>query len=162
MEELSKQEAAEYLGVSLRTLERYIKKNLIAVKYVKSGTGRKAVFFKSELDELKTQLDTESFKPTVEEEKQEETAIITTQETPNFLALQKSIIETVISEFDRYSSQVRISEKILLNLKEAQKLTGLSREVLRQAIKEEKLKAKMIGNSWKIKRADLDSFIENL
>jgi excisionase family DNA binding protein len=69
MEELSKQEAAEYLGVSLRTLERYIKKNLIAVKYVKSETGRRAIFFKSELDELNTRLNTESFKPTIEEEK---------------------------------------------------------------------------------------------
>ena len=85
MEELSKQEAAEYLGVSLRTLERYIKKSLIAVKYVKSDTGRKAVFFKSELDELKTQLDTESFKPTVEEKTQEEITIIATQETPLLL-----------------------------------------------------------------------------
>jgi len=50
----------------------------------------------------------------------------------------------------------------LLNLREAQNLTGLSREVLRQAIKEEKLKAKIIGNSWRIKRTDLDKFIKDL
>jgi excisionase family DNA binding protein len=41
-------------------------------------------------------------------------------------------------------------------------LTGLSEQNLRDAIKSEKLKAKIIGRGWKIKKQDLDDFVSNL
>jgi excisionase family DNA binding protein len=50
----------------------------------------------------------------------------------------------------------------LLTLAEAQTLTGLARGVLREAIDRGKLKAKIIGRAWRIKRDDLNAFIKKL
>jgi excisionase family DNA binding protein len=47
-------------------------------------------------------------------------------------------------------------------LKDCQLLTGLSRLTLRDAIDSGKLKAKIIGRGYKIKRQNLDEFIKNL
>jgi excisionase family DNA binding protein len=60
------------------------------------------------------------------------------------------------------SASVRVSEKILINLSDCRSLTGLSEATLRDAIKSKKLKAKIIGRGWKVKRQDLDEFINNL
>jgi excisionase family DNA binding protein len=50
----------------------------------------------------------------------------------------------------------------LLTLAEARELTGLARGVLREAIDQGKLKAKIIGRAWRVKRADLDTYIHKL
>ncbi|WP_282440339.1 helix-turn-helix domain-containing protein [Brasilonema sp. UFV-L1] len=50
----------------------------------------------------------------------------------------------------------------MLKLSEAQALTGLSKGILRTAIKEGKLKAEKIGSTWRIKRSDLDEFVAEL
>jgi excisionase family DNA binding protein len=57
---------------------------------------------------------------------------------------------------------VRTSEKLLLNLTDCRLLTGLSDANLRDAIRGGKLKAKIIGRGYKVKRADLDEFVEKL
>lgn len=54
------------------------------------------------------------------------------------------------------------ADKLLLTLPETQALTGLSREFLRNAISQGKLKAQVIGKSWRIKRSDLDDYVTNL
>lgn len=55
-----------------------------------------------------------------------------------------------------------IESKILLTLDETQVMTGLSKAYLREAIGQGSLNAKQIGKSWRVKRSDLDNFIENL
>ncbi len=57
---------------------------------------------------------------------------------------------------------VAIKNKLLLTLRKVQVLTGLSREVLREAIEQKQLKAKIIGKAWRITRGDLEDYIENL
>jgi excisionase family DNA binding protein len=42
---------------------------------------------------------------------------------------------------------------------EAAQLSGLSRGHLREAIEEKKLKARIIGRGWRVKRADLDAYV---
>jgi excisionase family DNA binding protein len=49
-----------------------------------------------------------------------------------------------------------------LKLDEASLLTGLSRQILRDAIEAKKLKAKIIGRAWRIKREDLDQYLKKL
>jgi excisionase family DNA binding protein len=56
----------------------------------------------------------------------------------------------------------RLSEKLTLSLMEAAQLSGLSRRILRQAIEEKKLKARIIGRGWRVKRADLDAYVTKL
>jgi excisionase family DNA binding protein len=45
---------------------------------------------------------------------------------------------------------------------EAQALTGLSREVLRDAIASGELKAKVIGKGWQVKRSDVEEYVDRL
>ena len=71
------------------------------------------------------------------------------------------MVEMLITRGDKKPT-VPIESKILLTLDEAQGMTGLSKSYLREAIGQERLKAKQIGKSWRVKRSDLDNFIEDL
>jgi len=55
-----------------------------------------------------------------------------------------------------------IAQKIMLTLPEAALLTSLSRNHLRQAIEEKKLRARIIGRGWRVKRDDLDAYVKKL
>ena len=62
----------------------------------------------------------------------------------------------------RHVSIADAAQKLLLSLPEAAALSGLSRNHLRQAIKEENLKSRKIGRGWRIKRADLEAYVRKL
>lgn len=55
-----------------------------------------------------------------------------------------------------------IAHKLMLTLQEASALSNLSRAHLREAIRRGKLKAKIIGRGWRIKRTDLDTYVRAL
>ncbi len=57
---------------------------------------------------------------------------------------------------------VPIADKIILTLAEASALTNLSRNHLRQAIEEKKLRARIIGRGRRVKRDDLDAYVRKL
>lgn len=57
---------------------------------------------------------------------------------------------------------VGIENKLLLTLKEVQALTGLSRDTLREAIASNQLKAQIVGKAWRVKKKDLEHYIDNL
>jgi excisionase family DNA binding protein len=73
----------------------------------------------------------------------------------------RPIIEGLLSKGEN-QPVVAIADKLLLTMAEAQALTGLSREFLKDAIASGELKAKVIGKSWRIKRSDLDEYIDKL
>jgi excisionase family DNA binding protein len=82
------------------------------------------------------------------------------------LVVQKSIAAAVeASERTERRTATSISDiahKIILTLAEAAALTNLSRNHLRQAIEEKKLKARIIGRGWRVKRDDLDAYVKKL
>lgn len=55
-----------------------------------------------------------------------------------------------------------LSHKLLLKLPEVSELTGLGRDFLLRAVKGGELKAVKIGGAWRIKRSDLDAYLEKL
>lgn len=57
---------------------------------------------------------------------------------------------------------VPLADKLTLSLSEASLLSGLSQEFLFQSIRRDKLKAFKHEKDWRIKRADLDSFVGGL
>jgi excisionase family DNA binding protein len=71
-------------------------------------------------------------------------------------------IKNATTPTETKTASVGIADKPLLKLDEAAALTGLSRDTLRKAIEDGELKGKIIGRAYRIKRADLDSYIENL
>ena len=60
---LTKKEAAEYLGVSTRTLERYVKNGKLGVRYEDSPNGEIALFDSGELDQFSDDKQTPRIRP---------------------------------------------------------------------------------------------------
>ncbi|NWF58113.1 MAG: helix-turn-helix domain-containing protein [Fischerella sp.] len=170
---MNKQEAAEFLGVSVRALERYVQQGRISVKYEKGKTRPTANFDQGELEAFKAELNQPTIKPAIETrqiatDQQQHTDKLVHQageitEIDDLVVVDhlSSIIETLLTRSDRQPT-VPISTKLLLTLAEAQALTGLSREFLRDAIVKGKLAGHVIGRSWRIKRSDLEAYIDNL
>jgi hypothetical protein len=70
-QEMRKQEAAKYVGCSVRSLENYTSQGRIGVRYERSKTRPVALYSRAELDRLKAELDSTLYAPAVtpEEEK---------------------------------------------------------------------------------------------
>ncbi|MBD2536200.1 helix-turn-helix domain-containing protein [Nostoc flagelliforme FACHB-838] len=170
---MNKQEAADFLSVSVRALERYVQQGRISVKYEKGKTRPTANFDPTELEAFKEELNQPTIKPAFESrqiatEQQPQTGKLVHQsgEIAEFgeigvIDKLSSIIEGLLGRGDN-QPVVPIADKLLLTIAEAQALTGLSREFLRDAITSGELKAKVIGKSWRVKRADLEEYVEKL
>jgi excisionase family DNA binding protein len=172
---LSKKEAAEHLGVSQRAIERYAQQGKISVKYIEGKNGKEAKYLIEELELLKSDKNTEIHRPTIEppttlDSKNQENCqglseVVEGLPSIAELTNQERVIqafETIASSLNNQKSTINVCDKLVLTLNEAQLLTGFSKETLRAAIKEGELKAKIIGRGWRIKRSDLDKYIEDL
>jgi hypothetical protein len=146
---MNKKEVSEFLGVSTRLIEKYASEGRLGeVTYVRGKTGKQADYNRDAAEKLKQTLESP------------DTAIAT--KTPDARLFVASVIEAMASREESRSASVRVSEKLLLNLNDCKLLTGLSEQNLRDAIKSERLKAKIIGRGWKVKKKDLDNFVDSL
>ena len=166
---MNKQEAAEFLGVSVRALERYLQQGRIGGHYEKGKTRPTLVFDAASLEAFKAELEQKLYRPAVEP---------TNPDNPDTALARLSSSESVQSEtteserlaalidalLEHQSSRTSTPAhyKLLLTLSEAQELTGLSRSILREAIAQGSLKAKIIGKTWRIKYTDLERYVEKL
>lgn len=176
---MTKKEAAEYLGVTERTLERYTSQGRLGVRYEKGKTHNVASYDVGELERFKAELEKPTHRPAVQRmdgltpnPDSDMSALSPLSGPAGFDMLEKIIAATANStaqamltaserpQEPQKGSQVQIADKLLLTLAECQQMTGLSRQTLRQAISEGNLKAKQAGRSWRIKRADLEKFID--
>lgn len=144
---LTKQQAAERLDVSVRAIENYSTQGKLHPTYAAGKRGKVALFDESEVEALK-----ESRGEVVYSPKPSTALALVTQQDERFTALLAAMRPPAVS----------VNEKILLTLKDCQALTSLSIEHLRAAIHAKKLNGEKIGAGFKVKRTDLDSYIENL
>jgi excisionase family DNA binding protein len=80
-------------------------------------------------------------------------------QTTNPLEIISARFENVI---EKNLEVLRAGGKLLLDLKDCRLLTGLSDATLRAAIHSGELAGRKIGRGWKVKRQDLDRFINDL
>jgi excisionase family DNA binding protein len=147
---MNKKEVAEFLSVSTRIVEKYASEGRLGeVTYVRGKTGKQAEYTREAVENLKTILESP------------DTALTATK-TPDARLFVAQLAEAIANREQPRNEGVRVSEKLLLNLTDCRLLTGLSDANLRDAIHEGKLKAKIIGRGYKVKRADLDEFVEKL
>jgi excisionase family DNA binding protein len=162
---MNKKEAAEYLGVSTRLVEKYASEGRIgAVTYVRGRTGKQAEYDRQAVEKLKAALDTPDTALTARTPEARLFAaylaeILERREQANMEALRGLLNDG--GDKPR-SASIRVSEKILLTINDCRLLTGLSRQLLRQAIDDGKLKGRIIGRGFRVKREDLDKFIKKL
>ena len=182
---MNKIEASEFLGVGVRSLERYTTKNRIAARYEKGKTGKTLVYDRDELERFKAELESATHLPTVEAAgaptNRMETPISPSSATPaNGLArvgagndiglailqalsqLQPAAPALAAPAEPHGVPSLPVSQKLMLTLDEAQVYSGLSRANLMDAIHAETLRAQKIGRGWKIKRRDLESYVKEL
>ena len=193
---MTKKEAADFLGISPRTLERAVSNNRIAARYEKGKTSDVLVFDEAELERYKAEQDSPTHLPTVERAADAATltqAPTNRMETPTNFANSDNALATfgelpdagangmamallqalsqlqpggvtggVAASSESGPPQTPPAQKLLLSLAEAQSYSGLSRANLMDAIHEETLAAQKIGRGWKIKRRDLESYVEGL
>ena len=184
---LDKKQAAEYLQVTTRSLERYTNKGRISVRYEQSPNGEIAMFDPEELKKFKTDKQTSRIKPTVEPDRsqhdrpsnpqsqitrssQPQTELYNPPQEANFglatlIAPLGALFNNLTKAIDNHGSRVTTTElrsKLLLTLNEAQLVTGLSRDTLMEAIDNGELPSKIIGKARRIKTQDLERYIANL
>lgn len=185
---MTKKEAADFLGVSTRTLERNTEKNLIAARYEKGKTSDVLVYDLEELERFKSERESPIHLPTVEAATAPTNRMKTQASTNSDTALARFgeggnlggdasefafALVQAIAQFQQVQGDTASSEhagppatppsqKLLLSLGEAQSYSGLSRANLMDAIHEQTLAAQKIGRGWKIKRRDLESYVEGL
>jgi len=147
---MNKKEVAELLSVSTRVVEKYASEGRLGeVTYVRGKTGKQAEYDRKAVEKLKRILESP------------DTALTTTR-SPDARLFVAQLVEAMTNREEPRSASIRVSEKLLLNLNDCRLLTGLSDAKLRDAIKSGKLKGKIIGRGWKVKRQDLNKFINDL
>jgi excisionase family DNA binding protein len=153
---MNKEDAAKQLGISVRSLQRLVQSEKISVTYKRGDSGKQeAIFNPDEIGNYKQQRDVETVRSA--NATNSDTALARSDATQFFELIRNAIMPTEVKNVS-----VGIADKPLLKLDEASALTGLSRDTLRKAIDAKELKGKIIGRAYRIKRADLDSYIKNL
>jgi excisionase family DNA binding protein len=161
---MDKRSVAERLEISTRQVEKYAAEGRLGeVKYIRGRTGKQADFEDEAVERLKAELDAPDFRVTAMIPNSREAGLIAPADRERFIAALEAIASheqtrTGVSA----PSLADLSTKPLLKLGEVVRLTGLSRQILREAIELGKLKAKFIGRAWRVKRADLDVYIKKL
>jgi excisionase family DNA binding protein len=172
---MNKHEAAKYLDVSVRTLQRLTSAGEIVAGEVRGRTGMVTDYTAEELDRYKAEQErqaqdaTRYVRPHVAPGAPPEAQGLARREqgmsiTPVTLdtgdARDTPEMRTrMLAAFEAMAAPVRITDKLTLSLTEAALLSGLSRGHLREAIKKDKLEARIIGRGWRIKRAALDAYV---
>jgi hypothetical protein len=147
---MNKKEVSEFLQISTRLVEKYASEGRLGeVTYIRGKTGKQAEYNREAVERLKTILESPD-------------TALQVAKSPDARLFVAQLVEAIVSREEPRSVSVRTSEKLLLTLTDCRLLTGLSDANLRDSIKNRTLKAKIIGRGYKVKRMDLDEFVNNL
>ncbi len=151
---MNKIQAARELKISVRSLQRLAQDDVLKVVYQRGKSGKQeAVFDSEQIAKYKLERDKPVDKLVtlpIYDKKQ-----LARNDTQQFLEIFKTAITS-------QKPIVPIADKILLTVKDCQLLTGLSEQIIRDSIRDAKLEARRIGHGLKVKRTDLDEFINKL
>jgi excisionase family DNA binding protein len=183
---MNKKEAAEFLGLSEKTVERYKSAGKLSARLKRivgaDGKSRKVLEFnQSDLERLQRELSGNVVFPEITDrhaqtQTQTDTDGQTQLDMANFAGNEVSIygqtptanlFGIIFKSFETMSERhLEVSnrfQKLMLTVDEAAAVSGLPKAYIDRAIKKEQtLKATKIGGRYRIKRQDLDEFINSL
>ena len=156
----SKKQAAEFLGVSTRAIERAVRRGHLPAQYRPGKHGRMAWFAPEDLSRYRNFQQVRAplgFTSAVLEPKRQSGITIGTI-TP------LAALETELNPAGRKQSvnPVPLNQRLMLSIADAALLSGLPRNFLLESIQSEKLKGVKIGRSVLVKRLDLETFVARL
>ena len=162
---MNKKEASEFLGVSIRLVEKYAAEGRLGkITYIRGKTGKQAEYNQDAVEMLRAALESPDTALTTNSP---DARLFVAQLVEAMASREQAHVEAIRgllsgSSEEPRSASVRVSEKILLNLTDCRLLTGLSDAKLRAAIHSGKLAGQIIGRGYKIKRAELNRFVNDL
>jgi excisionase family DNA binding protein len=157
---LNKQQAADALGVSTKTIEQLAKdKKLQQAYWKRPETGAKvSVYHPADVERLRKERSPDAppfvLPPGAEEQQTSTTALAVPSMERFFRAIAAAAAGG--SESSQNRSEVRIAERLYLTIPEAANFSGLPQAHLRRLMKDEKLEALRTGAGWRIRRSDLE------
>jgi excisionase family DNA binding protein len=165
MPKITKEDAARILSATPRTVERLASKGKLSVTYEKGATRDVPMYDEDEVKRLAEQ-PRAAAQPAVVTTAQEPSQAIATRGDNGDNVLSQAVAFLLNQEHKRLTDPAPtvsdISHKLMLTLKEASQLAGLSRDHLRGAIESKKLKGRIIGRGFKVKREDLEQYVRKL
>jgi excisionase family DNA binding protein len=179
---MNKQEAAEFLSVSVRAVERYTQQGKLSVNYKPGRTRPVAEYREDELEVLREEINANLYHQRPAHEKvnpanpEQSVAVVGIQpqslerraDRQSIVALVSAIQDALAANLaqgngiPRTLSPADLAHKLTLSITEAAALSGLSANHLRDAIHEGKLKARIIGRGYKVKKEALADYVRKL
>jgi excisionase family DNA binding protein len=157
---MDKKQVAASLSITKRQVETYASQGRLGeVTYIRGRTGRQAVYGEAEVERLKLELESPD-RPMGMMPRTDAAALIAPADRERFITAIEALTRGAKTRGGGFVASV--GEKIILTLDDAATLTSLSKHTLREKIKTGKLKARIIGKGYKIKRSDLDDFAAEL
>jgi excisionase family DNA binding protein len=163
---MNKREAAARLGVSTKTIERFVKEDKLHPKKVYGATGLQNEFDEAEIEafaqERATPIsETQPVKNGQAQTRQEQTGLILRENAADTLT---ALAQIIAQNQQPMRPMVAIEAKIFLTIREAAALSGLGVSHLEDAIRRKKLKAQKLAHirGRRIKRQDLDEYTKKL
>ena len=160
---MNKKEVSAFLESSERSVENYVKRGLLSVRYEKGRTRDVPVFDDEEVRRLKAQLDARrALVPTIVKEDTESTE--REYRNSESLAPQSLLAPAPLAEYlSRIATALEGSvAPELLTPEEVCERLKVGKTTLRGLVREGKLKAVNVGRLVRFRPADLRAFIENL
>lgn len=162
---MNKKEAAAYLNLSTRAVERAVTQGKLSVRYKKDKHGNIALFNPVEVRRYKAAIEVPAPRRAIVNPVRPMTPATPTAPDSQTNYVLGSLTPLEVEDVPAATSSlptVPIADKLTLSLAEAASLSGLSQKYLRQSIRDNKLKAFKHDQDWRIKRVDLDGFVRGL
>jgi excisionase family DNA binding protein len=173
---MNKEAAAKFLGMSVRSLQRLTSEGLFKPTF--NGAKGAAVYDRAELEQWRDMTEAERTQARTEAREQAKPQALSPMTdvtggagvtgngvmtvTHDTKRAQREFAAMIAAAINSAPSVSDLAHKLTLSLVEAAQLSGLSRGHLRAAITGKKLKARIIGRGWKVKRSDLESYVGKL
>jgi hypothetical protein len=158
--EMNKQEVSDFLGISVRSVERYAEKGKLPCRYENAPRGGTVAVFEPEHVEL--------FKREMEAARNAPRRIVTTtgglakrNVEPQQLATLATTLATLLQKSPE-KSDFPHPDKLTLSIGEASQLSGLSKRFLKAEIEAGRLKKVDRISGLRISRQVLEKFVSSL
>lgn len=151
MDFFDKKQTCDYLGISEKTLEKYLSQRKLVGEMRRVGHLDKRVFSKDELDAFKKEREAVVYTP-----------------TPSLPSPREALVKTDAPAFDAEDfaealvEHVPLADMLTLSVVQAARLSGVPVTWLRTAIDDGRLPCARIGRGRRILRAHLDAFVVGL
>jgi excisionase family DNA binding protein len=159
----TKRQAAEFLGVSEKAIERYANAGKLSKEVEKKEGGGVITYYdRAELQKLKQQMSAPT--PRQQDARTPATAIARRGGIDDVAQIFLSAWRDAREERAAHKLTVELKDKEFLTIKEAAALKGLSETHINQAIRAGRLKARKLAGvrGRRIRRQDLDAYTKKL